>query len=90
MTFDVQDYHQTDKAAYSNDQTLELFKRNFELVDVRRIRYGVKVENLYMKQLIDMTPLSWNASQELIEQVLRKEALDVTCDFSLLLGRKRV
>jgi len=82
-------YHHTDKAAYSNSQTLELFKRNFELLDIQRIQYSLKVEHTSIEQLIQMTPLSWNASEELVEQIRRKEALDVTCDFTLMLGKLR-
>lgn len=81
-------YKQTDRSVYSNKNTLELFNRNFDLVDVQRVQYGVTMENKYIEQLVHMTPLSWGASEELIQQVLGKNKLEITFDFSVLLGKK--
>lgn len=81
-------YNQTDRTVYSNENTLELFNRNFDLVDIQRVQYGVTMESKYIKQLVHMTPLSWGASEELIQQVLSKNKLEITFDFSVLLGKK--
>ncbi|MNW56711.1 23S rRNA (guanine(745)-N(1))-methyltransferase [compost metagenome] len=81
-------YNQTDRTVYSNENTLELFNRNFDLVDIQRVQYGVTMENKYIEQLVHMTPLSWGASEELIQQVLGKNKLEITFDFSVLLGKK--
>jgi len=81
-------YNQTDRTVYSNENTIELFKRNFDLVDIQRVQYGVTMENKYIEQLVHMTPLSWRASEELIQQVLGKNKLEITFDFSVLLGKK--
>jgi len=81
-------YKHTDKTVYSNENTLELFQRNFDLVSIERIQYGVTMENHYIKHLIQMTPLSWGASEERIQQALGKNKLEITFDFSVLLGKK--
>jgi 23S rRNA (guanine745-N1)-methyltransferase len=81
-------YSHTDRTVYSNKKTLELFNRNFKLVDIQRVQYGVTMENKCIEQLVHMTPLSWRASEELIQQVLGKNRLEVTFDFSVLLGKK--
>ncbi|WP_245954759.1 putative RNA methyltransferase [Fontibacillus phaseoli] len=81
-------YKQSDRTVYSNENTIELFNRNFDLVELQRIQYGVTMENKYIEQLVRMTPLSWGASEELKQQVLGKDKLEITCDFSVLLGKK--
>lgn len=83
-------YNQTDRTGYSNENTLEHFTRHFDLVDIQRVQYGVTMENKYIEQLVYMTPLSWRATEERIQQVLGKNQLEVTFDFSVLLGKKRM
>jgi len=82
-------YKQTDRTAYSNEPTVELFKRHFELVDIQRVQYGVTMDHKGMEQLVHMTPLSWGVSEERIQQVLGRHRLEVTFDFAVLLGKKR-
>lgn len=50
-------YMQTDRTVYSNENTLDLFNRNFDLVEIERIQYGITMENKYIEQLVLMTPL---------------------------------
>lgn len=78
-------YTGTGKEVYSNDSTIELFSRHFEQVDAERVQYRVVLDTDQMKQLIRMTPLSWNASPEAIGQILGEET-EVTADFMLLYG----
>nr|WP_242615044.1 methyltransferase domain-containing protein [Paenibacillus solani] len=79
-------YTGTGKEVYSNDSTIELFSRHFEQVDAERVQYCVVLDADQMKQLIRMTPLSWDASPEAIGQILGEET-EVTADFMLLYGR---
>ncbi len=81
-------YDQTVRSDFSNESTLALFKHNFKLVDIQRVQYSVTMENNGMEQLVYMTPLSWGATEERILQVLSKDTLEVTFDFSVLLGKK--
>lgn len=81
-------YVDPDRSGYSNENTVELFKRNFALVDIQRVQYGVVVEHQDIERLVRMTPLSWGASEERIQHVLDKHTLEVTFDFSVLFGKK--
>lgn len=81
-------YDHADVAEYSNEHTVELFQRNFDLAGLRRVQYRVAVEQPQLEPLIRMTPLTWGASEERVRQVLSKEELDITFDFTLLLGKK--
>ncbi|MFB9328337.1 putative RNA methyltransferase [Paenibacillus aurantiacus] len=81
-------YRPTDKMVYSNEHTVELFSRKFKVVDIQRVQYSVTIDQKYMGQLVHMTPLSWGASQEQIQQILGMHKLEVTMDFSVLLGKK--
>lgn len=46
------------------------------------------IQQRIIEQLVHMTPLSWGASKELIQQVLGKNKLEITFDFLVLLGKK--
>lgn len=83
-------YRNTGKKTYSNDNTTELFGRHFELVDRRQILYQHKVSPALMKHLALMTPLTWGAPEETLEQILRSEEdTDITVDLSILYGKRR-
>lgn len=78
-------HYKTDRTVYSNENTLELFNRLFDLVAIQRVQCGVTMENKYIDQMVQMPSLSWRASEELMQQVLGKNKLEVTFDFSVLL-----
>ncbi|MFF2089850.1 putative RNA methyltransferase [Paenibacillus sp. NPDC058174] len=81
-------YKKTARSVHSNENTFELFIRNFDLVDTQHVQYSVTLDHKYKEQLIHMTPLSWGAAEELIQQVLSNNKLEVTFDFTILLGKK--
>ncbi|MBT2765460.1 methyltransferase domain-containing protein [Paenibacillus sp. ISL-20] len=80
-------YTGTGKETYSNDGTMELFSRHFERIEFEEIRYRVVLDSEQMKQLINMTPLSWSVSSEVIERMSGGE-MEITADFTLLYGWK--
>ncbi|AWB46800.1 rRNA (guanine-N1)-methyltransferase [Paenibacillus sp. CAA11] len=82
-------YKQTDRAVYSNQRTLDLFQRSFELEEIRPVRYTLVLENQHLEALIHMTPLSWGVSPELVQQVVMRRQFEVTFDYLILLGRKK-
>ncbi|MCM3636043.1 methyltransferase domain-containing protein [Paenibacillus camelliae] len=81
-------YKQSDRSIYSNEHTIEHFKRNFNLVDFQHVQYRVTMEHEDIEKLVHMTPLSWGAPAELVQQALAKNKLEITFDFSIMLGRK--
>lgn len=80
-------YEKTDQITYVNKDIVEQFKRNFDLVDIQHVQYGMTLEKTHMEAFVQMTPLSWRASEERVRQVLEKEQLEVTFDFAVLLGK---
>lgn len=81
-------YSRTAKDSYSNDSILELFKRNFELVETERVQYGLVVERADIEHLIRMTPLSWGVADADVQQLLGMNHMEITLDFTMLLGTR--
>ncbi len=50
-------FDEPEKQSYSNVDTVERFKENFQLVDRSRLCYTVKLDNPSTQTLIQMTPL---------------------------------
>ncbi len=81
-------YGQTAKQHYSNEDTLELFKSNFALLEVERVRYNVTLDQTWLEPLIQMTPLTWGTTQERLLKARKEELSDVTIDLTILAGKK--
>ena len=81
-------YQQTDRNVYSNKNTIALFQQHFELVDLQHVCYGVTLDHEIIEPLIRMTPLSWGALKERIADVLGKSKVEITFDFTVLMGKK--
>ncbi|KKO54096.1 putative RNA methyltransferase [Paenibacillus sp. DMB20] len=83
-------YDRDDRRAYSNEQTVELFERHFELEAQETIAYTVGLSPEQLAHLVYMTPLSWGAEEEQILQMLNDHPItEMTCEFSILTGRKK-
>ncbi len=85
-------YGQTDKPPYSNERSFERFKAHFKLLDMERIRYRAALGPTLIEPLIRMTPLSWGAAEERLQeaqQALEKHSSGITVDLTLLCGKKR-
>jgi 23S rRNA (guanine745-N1)-methyltransferase len=80
-------YEQTDKESYSNDQTVELFKNNLDLIDTQRVQYSVPMDNTTLGHLIYMTPLSWGTTEEQLQKVLQMKIKEITVDLTILIGK---
>ncbi len=81
-------YGQTGKQNYSNDDTLELFKSNFALLDVERVLYNVTLDQTWLEPLIQMTPLTWGTTQERLLKARNEELSVITIDLTILAGKK--
>lgn len=82
-------YSGQDRESYSNEATVELFQRSFDMRERERITYSVSLTPAQAEQLVYMTPLSWGAGEDQVRQVLTDHPLsEITCDFSILIGRK--
>lgn len=83
-------YDRSPKQAYSNEKTRALFMRHFDILDEQQLRYDVTLQEDQLEPLVRMTPLSWAAREEQIQQALRLAIRDVTVDFTVLVGRAKV
>lgn len=71
---------------YINERIVHLFYDHFNNVEQTQLQYDVVLneENLHM--LLQMTPLTWNWSQEKINQFKKSEVRSITVDFDILIG----
>ncbi|WP_093271761.1 putative RNA methyltransferase [Psychrobacillus sp. OK032] len=83
-------YDKPEKQAYSNADTVDLFKENFQVVNTSRIRYTKSLDNPLIHALVRMTPLTWAASEEKLKGFLDRESADITVDLEILIGRKTI
>ena len=61
----------------------------FDSVETKRITYDFPLEGDLLTSLIQMTPLTWGASEEKIEEALRLNISSITIDFNVIMGRKK-
>src|SRR5699024_10317041 len=71
---------------YTNERIVHLFYVHFNNVKQTQLQYDVVLneENLHM--LLQMTPLTWNWSQEKINQFKKSVVRSITVDFDILIG----
>lgn len=82
-------YNKADKQSYSNEKVQKHFCDNFNLIDSRQVHYHKTLNAEMLAYLIRMTPLSWNATEQEINQAIDSIKGSITADFSILYGRKR-
>ncbi|MGI6706188.1 MAG: putative RNA methyltransferase [Clostridia bacterium] len=80
-------YGNTEKETYSNERTVELFKRNFQLLDIRELVYQKAVRGDLVEHLIRMTPLSWGADDKARQKAIETGIPQITIDVAILVGR---
>lgn len=81
-------YDGESKRVYSNEKIIEHYKQNFNILDKKDIRYTVTLDEDNLKHLMRMTPLSWNVTDEKIEQTLNRNIDNVTVDYTIVVGKK--
>ncbi|MBM4765417.1 putative RNA methyltransferase [Bacillus sp. B15-48] len=81
-------FDQTDKQSYRNDETVNLFKENFHLIDKLTLNYQKQLSQSELMNLVQMSPLAWNANEESIVPLLNQGSAQITIDLEILIGRK--
>lgn len=79
-------FGETDKQTYSNEDTVTRFQENFHLADHLRVHYKKKLDPLAISSLLEMTPLTWNVSEEEIQSFVANHTDEVTVDLDILIG----
>jgi len=81
-------YDNKDKQTYSNEKIIERYRGNFYILEKKDIHYTVKILRDDLVHLMRMTPLSWNVTDEKIEQVFNRNINSITVDYTIVVGKK--
>lgn len=81
-------YGATDRASYSNDDVVELFAKHYRKTNSTQVSYQYPVTSQDLAALIEMTPLSWQASPDKKGELLRSSLSSVTIDVTILTGEE--
>ncbi|WP_368653722.1 putative RNA methyltransferase [Ornithinibacillus sp. 4-3] len=77
-----------DKQTYSNEDTVELFENQFQLIEHMHVQTTESISEQELEHLINMSPLAWNIEEGEKDQ-LRKHGIDqLTIDLEILVGKK--
>lgn len=82
-------FEHTAKESYKNDATVTLFKKHFQLLDIQCLSYTKRLTSTEMRNLIEMTPLAWSATESRTNAFINQESTEITIDFEILIGRNR-
>lgn len=80
-------YAGTDKETYENEGAKEQFEKTLETVHVSRQDYSVELTGEQWRDLIAMTPLTWNAPPEQVDEFIELALPSVTVDLTVLVGK---
>ncbi|HHY14343.1 MAG TPA: methyltransferase domain-containing protein [Thermoanaerobacterales bacterium] len=83
-------FENNNKKDYSNDGTISLFKQNFQLVEEFRFNYFKKLRNNEIKELVQMSPLSWHVERERIDSFINRVFPGITIDLDILIGINKI
>jgi len=81
-------YDRTDKKSYSNEQVIHLFTQNFNMIEHKMCSYNVALDEISLRHLLNMTPLTWNVEKEKLEKAIEMGIREVTADFHIIIGKK--
>lgn len=82
-------YKGTDQALYTNDSVIRLFAGSFQMFRQEQIKYRVVLKEENLEHLLKMTPLTWNASHQQLEEIIKAGLKSITVAFDVLVGRKK-
>lgn len=74
---------------YSNEDTLALFHKHFELLESIPFQHQQSLSEAAMLNLLHMSPLGWNANEAQIDAFLQRDSSMITIDVELLIGKKK-
>src|SRR5699024_11637555 len=73
----------SDKKAYTNGETISLFKKNFQLVNNFRFSYFKELEQTEILNIIQKSPLACNAEKKQIDYFLYLNLSVININFIL-------
>lgn len=78
----------TNNEAYTNDETISLFKQNLQLVKYCNLTHFTELQRTEIKDLAQMSPLTWNANREQIKSFINQNHTGVTIDLGIMVGKR--
>ncbi|GAB3049675.1 methyltransferase domain-containing protein [Virgibacillus ainsalahensis] len=81
-------FEKSEKQTYSNEDIVNRFEENFDVVDHKRLTYTKQLDHSSIKSLVRMTPLTWNIPEEKLQSFLKDSPGEITVDLELLIGMK--
>lgn len=79
---------QEERQTYSNEAVVDRFHDIYNVVAESRIHHIHKIDYNTLQNLVKMTPLTWNASNNAYEQLLKANIKEITMDVTILVGKK--
>jgi len=77
-----------EREAGASDRTLDRFRQQFALLDSEQVQYRVPIGSDLLPSLLQMTPLSWGATEEQMKQVIQAGIRHITVDLMIVYGSK--
>lgn len=82
-------YKNRKQTEYTNEEIVKGFQDNFHLVEHLGLEYHQKLNRDNLKALLQMTPLTWNFSEDQREGFLQHEMNVITLHLVILIGKKK-
>uniref|UniRef100_UPI00403FB60F putative RNA methyltransferase n=1 Tax=Niallia sp. XMNu-256 TaxID=3082444 RepID=UPI00403FB60F len=82
-------FDEPEKQSYSNHETVDLFNEHYQMVSSSRVQYAMSLNQDSIQSLLQMTPLTWNASKERVQSFLERETAEITVDLEVLVGKRK-
>src|SRR5699024_9241843 len=76
------------KESYSNDEVIEHYSNNFNILDIQEIEYSKEIDKGKLMHLINMTPLSWSVIDNKIERAAKSDIKNISANFTIIIGQK--
>jgi 23S rRNA (guanine745-N1)-methyltransferase len=80
-------YADSSKESYQNEDSLQHFAQQFELLDSQHIDYQQELIAATLGHLLQMTPLAWSAQPAALEAVRQTGLKHITIDLATMVGR---
>jgi len=81
-------YKNNEQQKYSNTDVIKGFTEKFSLIDHITLEYTEILNQTNLQSLIQMTPLTWNVSNDKIKEFLQRQINEITIHLEVLLGKK--
>jgi len=58
------------------------------MIEHKMCSYNVALDEISLRHLLNMTPLTWNVEKEKLEKAIEMGIREVTADFHIIIGKK--